>query len=87
MIGQLSQKCANSCPFALEMQLLVSAGAGNKVGWAFGLGLDRLAMKLYSIPDIRLLWSQNPEFIEQFKVPTPDTPVTYKVSGQSSIHT
>ena len=26
--------------------------AGNK-GWAFGLGLERLAMVLFNIPDIR----------------------------------
>lgn len=25
-------------------------------GWAFGLGLERLAMILFSIPDIRLFW-------------------------------
>uniref|UniRef100_A0A914YNI4 Phenylalanyl-tRNA synthetase domain-containing protein n=1 Tax=Panagrolaimus superbus TaxID=310955 RepID=A0A914YNI4_9BILA len=28
----------------MEQQLLESAGAGDKVGWAFGLGLERLAM-------------------------------------------
>ncbi len=56
-----------------------SAGAGNKVGWAFGLGLERLAMKLYSIPDIRLFWSEDPQFISQFEVKDPSTPITYKV--------
>lgn len=29
-------------------------------GWAFGIGLERLAMKLFSIPDIRLFWSTDP---------------------------
>uniref|UniRef100_A0A8C1VRI3 phenylalanine--tRNA ligase n=1 Tax=Cyprinus carpio TaxID=7962 RepID=A0A8C1VRI3_CYPCA len=30
----------------MEQELLCSAGAGNKMGWAFGLGLERLAMVL-----------------------------------------
>ena len=35
------------------------AGGGVQVrdcGWAFGLGLERLAMVLFAIPDIRLFW-------------------------------
>lgn len=35
--------------------------------WAFGLGLERLAMVLFEIPDIRYFWSDHPRFIEQFK--------------------
>lgn len=35
--------------------------------WAFGLGLERLAMILFSIPDIRFFWSEHPRFMKQFE--------------------
>ena len=40
----------------LEQKLMEMAGVPDKVGWAFGLGLERLAMVLYTIPDIRLFF-------------------------------
>lgn len=36
-------------------------------GWAWGIGLDRIAMRLFDIPDIRYLWSEHPRFLDQFK--------------------
>ena len=37
-----------------------------EVGWAFGLGLDRWAMQLFGINDIRLFWSEDERFLSQF---------------------
>lgn len=37
-----------------------------KKGWAFGLGLERLAILFYSIPDIRLFWTDDEKFTSQF---------------------
>ncbi|KAF1999148.1 phenylalanyl-tRNA synthetase [Amniculicola lignicola CBS 123094] len=49
-----------------QQSLLNTAGVPNRVGWAFGLGLERIAMLLYSIPDIRLFWSTDTRFLSQF---------------------
>ncbi|KAF9646160.1 phenylalanyl-tRNA synthetase [Thelephora ganbajun] len=43
-----------------------NAGIPNNIGWAFGLGLERIAMILFGIPDIRLFWSTDPRFLSQF---------------------
>lgn len=37
------------------------------ISWAFGLGLDRIAMLLFEIPDIRLFWTKDQRFHEQFQ--------------------
>ncbi len=36
-------------------------------GWAFGSGLERLAIISMELPDIRLLWSQDPRVTKQLK--------------------
>ena len=33
----------------VEQEILEKCGAGDKIGWAFGLGLERLAMRLYQV--------------------------------------
>ncbi|GAA6044208.1 hypothetical protein JCM8097_004673 [Rhodosporidiobolus ruineniae] len=46
---------------------LERSGVGHKQGWAFGLGLERIAMVLFDVPDIRLFWSEDTRFASQFK--------------------
>ncbi|OGZ64558.1 MAG: hypothetical protein A3A98_03310 [Candidatus Staskawiczbacteria bacterium RIFCSPLOWO2_01_FULL_40_39] len=36
-------------------------------GWAFGMGIERLAMVKMEIPDIRIFWSEDPRITSQFK--------------------
>ena len=69
-----------------KQELLMNAGVPDKLGWAFGLGLERVAMLLFSIPDIRLFWSKDPRFLSQFSadkslsrfVPFSPHPACYK---------
>jgi len=50
----------------VQQATLQHASIENDIGWAFGLGLERIAMILTSIPDIRLFWSKDPRFLSQF---------------------
>jgi len=51
----------------LKSGVLVNAGLTTWKGWTFSIGLDRVAMKLFEIPDIRLFWSDDQRFISQFE--------------------
>jgi len=53
----------------IRQEILNDAGVGGRSGWAFGVGVERIAMLLFDIPDIRLFWSRDPRFLEQFADP------------------
>ena len=46
----------------------LGADSKNYTGWAFGFGLERLAIISMELPDIRLLWSQDPRVKRQLKM-------------------
>ncbi|KAG8461750.1 hypothetical protein KFE25_001368 [Diacronema lutheri] len=50
----------------IHSEVLAKCGLEHRHGWAFGLGLERLAMILFSIPDIRLFWTEDTRFTSQF---------------------
>lgn len=69
----------------VRQDFLISSEVPHRIGWAFGLGLERIAMLLFNIPDIRLFWSQDPRFLSQFQagkitrfVPFSKHPACYK---------
>ncbi len=51
----------------IQPDILKNAGRENKKGIAWGLGLERLAMVLFDIPDIRYFWMEDDNFLNQFK--------------------
>lgn len=51
----------------IRNEILAAAGPNNSIAYAFGLGLERLAMAMYKIPDIRLMWSTDSGFLRQFE--------------------
>lgn len=66
----------------IRQSILNNAGVNDRIGWAFGIGLERIAMCLYKIPDIRLFWSTDSGFLSQFQVDNINDPITYKPISQ-----
>ena len=48
--------------------VLSNLGVTGYNGWAFGFGLERLAIVSMELPDIRLLWSQDERVVRQLKL-------------------
>ena len=51
----------------VKQDIMEKADLPSQLGWAFGIGLERMAMLLFEIPDIRLFWSKDERFLGQFK--------------------
>jgi phenylalanyl-tRNA synthetase alpha chain len=51
----------------VQPKILENCGYEDKKAWAFGIGLERIAMILFKIPDIRYFWSQDEKFLDQFE--------------------
>lgn len=84
----------------VQQQVLLNSGLKeDKLGWAFGIGLDRIAMLLFGVPDIRLFWSLDERFASQFKqgqistfqpyskFPGVRRDVSYWVGDNTALHT
>ncbi|MDP3740834.1 MAG: hypothetical protein Q8R08_00725 [bacterium] len=48
--------------------VLANFGLEGYHGWAFGFGLERMAIVSMQLPDIRLLWSKDPRVVKQLKL-------------------
>lgn len=71
--GEWLEMCG--CGVVRDQVLQTSMPGSEKLSWAFGIGLERAAMILFGIPDIRLFWSQDKRFLDQF---IPNTVTTFK---------
>ncbi|XP_018496686.1 phenylalanine--tRNA ligase, mitochondrial [Galendromus occidentalis] len=62
----------------VRQEILRKAGVQEKVAWAFGIGLERIAMLYYGIEDIRSFWSEDPGFNAQFNFSDPFKRIQFK---------
>lgn len=51
----------------IHKDILKSCGLEGRSGFAFGIGAERTSMVLFDVPDIRLFWTEDARFHEQFK--------------------
>ena len=59
-----------------KREVLANFGVRDCHGWAFGFGLERLAILSLDLPDIRLLWSKDPRVKRQLKLGQKYQPVS-----------
>ncbi|MBI4085353.1 MAG: hypothetical protein HY432_02510 [Candidatus Liptonbacteria bacterium] len=52
----------------VRKSVLANLGLTGYNGWAFGFGLERLAIASMELPDIRILWSKDPRVVKQLKL-------------------
>ena len=63
--GQWIEMLGSGLP---RKSVLANFGLTGYNGWAFGFGLERLAIASMELPDIRLLWSKDERVIKQLKL-------------------
>lgn len=78
----------------VRKSVLKEMGLEGYHGWAFGFGLERLAIASMNLPDIRLLWSQDPrvkkqlhlgqKFVEVSKYPPVVRDISFVVNNDFS---
>jgi phenylalanyl-tRNA synthetase alpha chain len=71
--GQGCRVCKNSGWIEImgagmvDPNVFTSVGYEDVTGYAFGMGIERIAMIMYGIPDIRLLYENDVRFLAQFQ--------------------
>ena len=66
IINDLKIRTISVAHFIRPLCIYINKKFKDKIGWAFGLGLERLAMRLFDISDIRLFWNKSEEISAQF---------------------